>query len=98
MKTLKQMDMVDSLTNRAMKGNILEELDGLKLLAVGWPMLKKVKGGRKYRIERASSKFCSAVTFYPLKGRKPIVTHNAWSVLESIQWRSNGYLNGFEII
>ena len=90
--------LVDNMTERAMKGEILDALDGTKLKAVGSVMLAKVKDGKKYRIERSSAKTCKAVTFFPLRGKKPIVTHSAWSVLQSIQGRSNGFLNGFDVI
>jgi len=91
-------DLVDSISKSAMEGNILKALDGLKLQAIGCCMLAKIKSGKKYRIEASSTKICKAVTFYTLRGKKPIVTHEAFSVLSSIQCRSNGYLNGLDLI
>lgn len=91
-------ELVDSITKQAMDGDILKAMDGLKLKAVGFAMLAKVDDGRKYRIERSSTKVCKAVTFYPLRGHRAIVTHDAWSVLSSIQGRSNGNLNGLELL
>lgn len=96
--TPSQAHKVDSMTKLAMQGNILKALDGLKLQAIGCCMLDKIKSGKKYRIEASNTKVCKAVTFYTLRGKKPIVTHNAYYVLSSIQGRSNGYLNGFDLI
>jgi hypothetical protein len=98
MSTQYKIDKVDKISKLAMQGDILKALDCLKLQAIGCCMLAKIKSGKKYRIEASSTKACKAVTFYPLRGKNPTVTHDAWSVLSSIQCRSNGYLNGFDLI
>ena len=94
----KTKDLIDDMTLQSMQGDILDALDGITVKAVGLTMLAKVNNGKTYRLERSSTKVCKAVTFYPSRGKNPIVTHCAWSVLRSIQGRANGYLNGFDVI
>ena len=94
---VENIEKVDALTMEA-KEDILKALHGLKLEAVGFCMLAKINSGKKYRLEASATKVCKAVTFYSLRGKKPIVTHDAYSVLSSIQNRANGFLNGLDLL
>tara|TARA_S200002703_G_scaffold100448_1_gene86770 strand:+ start:118 stop:420 length:303 start_codon:yes stop_codon:yes gene_type:complete len=97
--TERKNKMVDEITQAAKDGNILKALDGLKVQAIGCAMLEKIKDGKKYRLATFQSKiYGKCVAFYPLRGKNHIISHSAFSVLESIQGRSNGHLNGLEII
>ncbi len=98
MKKQDKDDRVDAMTEEAQAGRILEALDGVKVKAKGWCMLSKVKTGKKYRLKPYNGKGCKAVTFYPLRGKREVVTHEAWSVLRAIQSESLGYLNGLELL
>lgn len=86
----KARDRIESLT--------IEDLDGATVLAKGFTMLSKVNGGKRYRLARFDSKiYGPCFTFYPARGKNPVVHHLAYSVLSSVQCGMLGYLNGLEL-
>lgn len=90
---------IDTITEKALKGGIETVIDGLKVEAIGCAMLAKIKSGKRYRLKYFYQKpYGHCVTFYPLRGKNPVVSHEAWSVLSSIQNRENGFLNGLQLI
>ena len=79
------------------KDNIIlnpEVLSGEIVEGVGFTMLAKIEGGKKYRIEFSERRYGGAIfTFFRPKGMRAIVSHYASSVASSIKATESGGCN-----